>query len=95
MKTPQIWKSLKIKADQYDALAECSEATGKSILKLGEEALSWYIGKVVPVYLDSAKKAEIRIHSRMAGAGRVSKKTAKPSPKQTQTEEIERVTIAS
>jgi len=89
----ETWRSLKVAAVQYDALARCSEKTGKSIIRLGEEALAMFIKNALPVYIEDAEKTRLRIAAR-AGAG-TPRKGPRIHPKSTQKNPNETVTIAS
>lgn len=96
MRGTEKWRSLKVRESQYEALAECSEYTGRPIIQLASEALTWFIREMVPIYIDHAERARISIQGRVQAKPR--RKPAgrrKKASTGTKRGEIETVTMAS
>lgn len=93
MKTSEKWRSLKVRDAQYAALAACSERTGRPIIKLGEEALNWFIKEVIPIYNNAAIAAQDSIRRKLRPAQPRQKKGPLLPRKKVQAEPVETVTI--
>lgn len=79
------WHTLKIRNWQYEALAQCSLATGRSILKLAEEGLKVYIEDVLPIYIDGAARDQEKIRTKRGeDTARKRGRPVKNAPKKTQ-----------